>query len=68
MPEAYKRYAPFLKDHPSGYDGVVIRVGPTGDRGKGSIKVRVKVELPPREKPGTYLRPDMAVSVAFLKM
>jgi hypothetical protein len=40
---------------------------PVANRSKGAITVRVKVEIPPDEKSGEYLLPDMGVLVSFLK-
>jgi multidrug resistance efflux pump len=48
------------------YDGVVSRLMPTGDRAKGAVPVRVKVEVSPEEQ-GTYLKPEMGVNVSFYK-
>jgi HlyD family secretion protein len=47
------------------YDGVVSRLMPVADRGKGAIPVRVLVTVP-REEEGVYLKPDMGALVAFL--
>lgn len=49
------------------YDGVVSRIMPVADRGKGSISVRVKVLGVPPEEEGVYLKPDMGASVDFLR-
>jgi multidrug resistance efflux pump len=48
------------------YDGFVSRLMPTGDRAKGAVPVRVKVNVPPEEQ-GQYLKPDMGVIVSFFK-
>jgi multidrug efflux pump subunit AcrA (membrane-fusion protein) len=48
------------------YNGFVSRLMPMGDRAKGAVPVRVKVEVPP-EEPGPYLKPDMGVIVSFFK-
>jgi HlyD family secretion protein len=67
MPEAFQNVESFLKDHPRGYDGHVLRLMPIADRAKGAIPVRVKVVLPPGEQQALYLKPDMSVIVSFLK-
>jgi multidrug resistance efflux pump len=67
MPEAGQRDEAFLKTHPQGYAGVVSRRMPVANRSKGAVTVRVKVEIPPEEKSGEYLLPDMGVLVTFLK-
>ncbi len=64
MPEAFQNFPPFLKVHPNGYEGVVSRLMPIADRGKGAIPVRVKIKVSPEEE-GVYLKPDMGVIVAF---
>jgi multidrug resistance efflux pump len=66
MPEAYQNFEPFLKGHPSGYEGTVSRIMPNADRSQGAIPVRVKVKVPKAEE-GVYLRPDMGVIVNFHK-
>ncbi|NDH06830.1 HlyD family efflux transporter periplasmic adaptor subunit, partial [bacterium] len=66
MPEAFQNFAPFLKLHPKGYEGVVSRLMPIADRGKGAIPVRVKIRVSPEEE-GVYLKPDIGVIVAFMK-
>jgi multidrug efflux pump subunit AcrA (membrane-fusion protein) len=48
------------------YNGFVSRLMPMGDRAKGAVPVRVKVEVPPEEQ-GQYLKPDMGVIVSFFK-
>jgi multidrug resistance efflux pump len=48
------------------YDGFVSRLMPTGDRAKGAVPVRVKVNVP-KEEQGEYLKPEMGVIVAFFK-
>jgi multidrug resistance efflux pump len=48
------------------YNGFVSRLMPSGDRAKGAVPVRVKVEVP-REEQGQYLKPDMGVIVSFFK-
>ncbi len=67
MPEAWQRDEAFLKTHPDGYVGIVSRRIPIANRSKGAVTVRVSVEIPPNEKGGTYLLPDMGVLVSFLK-
>jgi hypothetical protein len=37
---------------------------PTADRAKGSISVRVKIDIP-RAEAGQYLRPEMGALVTF---
>ena len=66
MPEAYENDPDFLKVHPKGYTGVVSRLMPTADRGQGAIPVRVKLDIP-KDEEGKYLKPDMGISVEFLK-
>jgi HlyD family secretion protein len=46
------------------YNGKVSRIMPTGDRSKGSVPVRVKIEIPLEEE-GQYLRPEMGALVTF---
>jgi multidrug resistance efflux pump len=48
------------------YDGVVSRLMPQADRGKGAIPVRVKLTVA-RDEEGVYLKPDMRAQVSFLK-
>jgi multidrug resistance efflux pump len=48
------------------YKAVVSRLMPIADRGKGSVKVRVKPTVP-REEEGVYLKPDCSAIVSFLK-
>jgi multidrug resistance efflux pump len=67
MPEAYESFEPFRKEHPNAYDGTVSRMMPTADRSQGAIPVRVKLRVP-QEEQGKYLRPDMGVTVTFLKV
>jgi multidrug resistance efflux pump len=47
------------------YHGVVSRLMPIADRSKGSIPVRVKIDIP-REEEGVYLKPEMSALVSFL--
>jgi HlyD family secretion protein len=47
------------------YAGVLSRLMPTADRGKGAVPVRVKVKVPAEEE-GVYLKPDMGAIVSFL--
>jgi HlyD family secretion protein len=47
------------------YQGVVDRLMPIADRGKGAIPVRVKLRIPPDEE-GRYLKPEMGAIVTFL--
>jgi membrane fusion protein, multidrug efflux system len=44
------------------YHGEVIRVGPTSDRAKSAIGVRVQIDLP---KNDAYLMPEMGAIVSF---
>jgi multidrug resistance efflux pump len=67
VPESGQHDDAFLKTHANGYSGVVSRRMPVANRSKGAITVRVKVEIPPDEKSGEYLLPDMGVLVSFLK-
>jgi HlyD family secretion protein len=48
------------------YPGFVSRLMPTANRSKGSIPVRVKVQIPANEE-GIYLKPQMEAMVSFLK-
>jgi len=48
------------------YEGVVSRLMPVGDRGKGAVPVRVKLSLP-KDEEGMYLKPEMGAIVSFLK-
>jgi len=48
------------------YDGYVDRIMPIANRARGIIPVRVKVIIPPNEKQGSYLKPEMAVAVTFI--
>src|SRR5262245_12662751 len=48
------------------YEGFVSRLMPTADRAKSAIPVRVKVTVPKKEE-GVYLKPEMGVTVSFLK-
>ena len=45
------------------YKGRVDRVMPIADDTKNTIKVRVKVLLPPGEEPGSFLKPKMSTVV-----
>jgi hypothetical protein len=45
------------------YRGRVDRVMPIADDSKNVIKVRVQVDLPPGEEPGSFLKPKMSVTV-----
>jgi len=45
------------------YKGRVDRVMPIADDTKNTIKVRVKVLLPPSEEPGSFLKPKMSTVV-----
>ena len=48
------------------YEGYVDRIMPIANRAKSIVTVRVKVTLPPNEKPGTFLKPEMGAVVSFL--
>lgn len=48
------------------YEGYLDRTMPIANRARGIIPVRVKVILPPNEKQGEYLKPEMGVSVSFI--
>jgi HlyD family secretion protein len=48
------------------YEGYVDRMMPIANRARGIIPVRVKVILPPDEKQGLYLKPEMGVDVTFI--
>lgn len=47
------------------YVGYVDRAMPIANRARGIIPIRVKVVVPPTEKQGSYLKPEMGVSVTF---
>jgi len=47
------------------YEGVVSRLMPIADRGKGAVPVRVKLSIPAEEE-GLYLKPEMEATVTFL--
>jgi len=48
------------------YEGVVSRLMPIADRGKGAIPVRVKLKIPAEEE-GVYFKPEMGAVVSFYK-
>lgn len=48
------------------YDGYVSRLMPIADRAKGAVPVRVRLAIPAEEE-GVYLKPEMGVTVTFLK-
>lgn len=48
------------------YEGYVYRMMPVANRAKGIVPVRARILPRKDEKQGEYLKPDMAVSVAFL--
>jgi HlyD family secretion protein len=48
------------------YDGYVSRLMPIADRAKGAVPIRVKLTIPAEEE-GVYLKPEMSVTVTFLK-
>lgn len=50
------------------YQGRLDRMMPIANRANSTVKVRVKVKLPPGEVPGTYLKPEMGALVSFLTM
>lgn len=45
------------------YLGRVDRIMPIADDTKNTIKVRIKVQLPPTEPPGSFLKPKMSTVV-----
>jgi hypothetical protein len=45
------------------YKGQVSRLGPEGDRAKGAIPVRIRMEVP---KDDTRVRPELGALVTFL--
>lgn len=45
------------------YAGRIDRIMPIADDTKNIIKVRVKVQLPPGEEPGSFLKPKMSSTV-----
>ena len=47
------------------YDGYVERMMPIANRAKSIVPVRIKVVVPRTEKQGSYLKPEMGVSVTF---
>lgn len=53
-----------FQNHP--YEGYVSRLMPIANRSKGSIPVRVKVQIPPGME-GVHLKPEMGAIVAFYK-
>jgi multidrug resistance efflux pump len=69
MPEAFAKDRGFLRKHPGGYKATLVRILPVADRARGAIPVRVKIDKGeiPAEEHGVYLKPDMAVIVAFTK-
>ena len=48
------------------YTGRLDRIMPTANRADSTVYVRVKVQLPAGEAPGTYLKPEMGTVVSFL--
>jgi len=48
------------------YDGKLDRIMPIANRSKSIVSVRVKVQLPKGEEPGSYLKPEMGAVVSFL--
>lgn len=48
------------------YTGRVDRIMPIANLSDNTIYVRVKVQLPPGEVPGTYLKPQMSAVVSLL--
>ncbi|OWK36668.1 HlyD family secretion protein [Fimbriiglobus ruber] len=50
------------------YTGRLDRIMPIANRSKSIVNVRVKVQLPANEEPGTYLKPEMGAVVSFLPM
>ncbi|MBX7104373.1 MAG: efflux RND transporter periplasmic adaptor subunit [Gemmataceae bacterium] len=49
------------------YKGVVDRIMPTALQNKAAVQVRVKVEVPPGEEQGAFLKPGMNARVTFLQ-
>jgi multidrug resistance efflux pump len=49
------------------YEGKVSRLMPIADRAKGAIPVRVKLLNVPKDEEGVFLKPEMGVTVFFLK-
>ncbi|MEZ6143355.1 MAG: efflux RND transporter periplasmic adaptor subunit [Zavarzinella sp.] len=47
------------------YEGYVERIMPIANRAKSVVPVRVKVVIPPTEIQGSYLKPEMSVTVQF---
>lgn len=47
------------------YEAYVERVMPIANRAKGVVPVRIKVVVPSTEVQGSYLKPEMGVSVTF---
>jgi multidrug resistance efflux pump len=48
------------------YEGYYDRAMPIANRARGIVPVRVRVIIPPTEKQGEYLKPEMGVSVVFV--
>jgi multidrug resistance efflux pump len=48
------------------YGGRLDRIMPIANQADNTVNVRVKVELPPGEAPGTFLKPNMGALVTFL--
>ena len=48
------------------YDGYVERMMPIANRAKSVVPVRIKVVVPRTEKQGSFLKPEMGVSVTFV--
>jgi HlyD family secretion protein len=65
VPDAFVRDDEFKKTHPRGFEGVVSRIMPKGDRANSAIPVRVLITIPKGEE-GVYLVPDMNATVSFL--
>ena len=67
MPESRQKDRRFLEKHPRGYEAKVSRIMPIADRAKGSVSVRVKLQVD-RAEEGIYLKPDTGVIVTFQKV
>jgi hypothetical protein len=49
------------------YEGYLERIMPIADRAKSIVSVRIKVLVPPGEEQGKFLKPNMGVTVTFVK-
>ena len=48
------------------YAGKIDRIMPVANRAKSVVSIRVKVAIPPEERQGAYLKPEMGAVVTFL--